>query len=115
MVWTKQQMISLTETAAQQIRDRLAKIDNGLGVQIGVKRTGCSGYAYDLQYVTHTPCVPCIVMKVNEVTVFVDPKDEYFVSGLTVDFKKQQFQQSFVFENSKETGKCGCGHSVTFK
>lgn len=108
-------MITLTESAATHIKSRLERNNTVLGVKIAVKRTGCSGYAYDLSYVEHTPCIPCVVIKEKDVTIFVDPKDEIFVSDLKIDFKKEKLQQHFVFENPQETGRCGCGASVTFK
>ena len=44
-------MITLTENAANHIKNFLEKRGKGLGVRLGVKTSGCSGMAYNLEFV----------------------------------------------------------------
>lgn len=106
-------MIELTDTAATHVKKVLAKRGTGLGISIGVKKSGCSGYAYVLEYVDHTPCLPCYVSKNKDVTIFVDPNDEYIINNLVIDYVKEGLNEAFKFVNPQEKARCGCGVSFT--
>ena len=103
--------IELTQPAADRIRTFLADED-AHGLRFGVKKTGCSGFAY----------VVDIAKVVNEddhvfqslgIDVFVDPKSLKLVDGTTIHFKKQELDETFVFQNPNISGECGCGESFT--
>jgi len=104
-------MITVTEAAACKIKTAIAKRGQGLGIQIGVKTTGCSGLAYVLEYVDN-PHLHCVQHHdSNGVRVFVDPKHLPYIEGMTVDYRRQCLNEGFEFINKNERDRCGCGES----
>lgn len=105
-------MIKLTDTAKNRIQSQLEKRESGLGIRIGIKTTGCSGFSYVLDFVDiadpndHE-------FKFDNFSVFVDQKSYSYVSNLEVDYKKVDFNEGFEFINPKEKARCGCGESFT--
>ena len=104
-------MIEVTALAAEKITQQLAKRGHGLGIKIGVKTSGCSGLAYVLEYVDTPSALRPITLDKHGVTVYIDTKDMVYLSGLTLDWKKQGLNEGFDFINPNETGRCGCGES----
>lgn len=102
--------IQLTENAARRINDQIHKRGKGVGLRVGVKKSGCSGYAYTMDYADE-----------------VGPDDQIFEShgarlvirseflaqlqGLTLDYQKDGLNQAFKFLNPNVTAQCGCGES----
>jgi iron-sulfur cluster assembly protein len=105
-------MISLTELAAEKVKKNLENRGQGLGIRIKIKTTGCSGYAYALEFVDH-PNKDDISFVSNGIHVFVDPKSLIFVDGLIMDWKKNGLNEGFDFVNPNEKDRCGCGESFT--
>ena len=104
-------MITVTDAAACKIKTAIAKRGQGLGIQSGVKTTGCSGLAYVLEYVDN-PHLHCVQhYDSNGVRVFVDPKHLPYLEGMTVDYKRQGLNEGFDFINKNERDRCGCGES----
>lgn len=105
-------MITLTELAADKIRQQLEKRGHGLGIRIGVKTTGCSGLAYVLEFVDTAPVTrDQFVYEDHGVKVWVDGKSMPYVNGVTMDWQKQGLNEGFEFINPNESGRCGCGES----
>ena len=104
-------MIEVSALAAEKITQQLAKRGHGLGIKIGVKTSGCSGLAYVLEYVDTPSALRPITIDKHGVTVYIDTKDMVYLSGLTLDWKKQGLNEGFDFINPNETGRCGCGES----
>jgi iron-sulfur cluster assembly protein len=104
-------MITLTERAAQKVRQNLTKRGRGLGIRLGVKTTGCSGLAYVLEYVDAVDTLQPMTFDNNGVTVYVDNKDMAYLDGMTLDWKREGLQEGFDFINPNESARCGCGES----
>jgi len=105
-------MISLTEQAATKVQQQLAHRGKGLGIRLGVKTTGCSGLAYTLEYVDHTPVTrDQFKYESYGVTVWVDGRSHVYLEGLTVDWVKKGLNEGFDFVNPNERDRCGCGES----
>lgn len=103
-------MISLTETAAQKIKNQLQRRGRGLGIRIGVKTTGCSGLAYVLEFVDTVYEGDC-VFESHGVHVYVDTKSMAYVTGLEMDWARNGLNEGFEFSNPNERDRCGCGES----
>ncbi len=103
-------MITLTDKAADKIRKQLEQRNKGLGIRVGVKTTGCSGYAYCLEYVD-LPKDSDISFVSHGIHIFVDPKSLPFVDNLTMDWKRNGLNEGFDFVNPNERDRCGCGES----
>ena len=104
-------MITLTERAAEKVRQNLAKRGHGLGIRLGVKTTGCSGLAYVLEYVDRPSALRPMTFDSNGVTIYVDTKDIVYLDGMTLDWKREGLQEGFDFINPNERDRCGCGES----
>ena len=102
--------IVLTETAAQRIQSQLAKRGKGYGLRIGVKKSGCSGYAYVLDY-ADAPGEADEVFDAFGAKVVVAREHLAFLDGLTLDFQRDGLNEAFKFRNPNVTGECGCGES----
>jgi len=105
-------MISLTETAAEKVKQQIERRGKGQGIRIGVKTTGCSGLAYVLEYVDNPPATrDQFVYESHGVKVWVDGKSLVYVSGLEMDWAKNGLNEGFDFRNPNEKDRCGCGES----
>ncbi len=104
--------ISLTESAADRVRTFLASRGHGLGLRLGVRKTGCSGFAYVVNYADSTQ-PDDLVFEDHGVKVFVDPESLNLVNGTVVDFVKQGLNEAFKFTNPNVKGECGCGESFS--
>jgi iron-sulfur cluster assembly protein len=115
MARPKLSVISVTERAAERVRDLIAGNDKALvGVRVGVKNAGCAGMAYTLDPV-ETPNPADDVVSEHGVSVFVDPKAVLFLLGSTMDFETTKLRSGFTFKNPNEVSACGCGESVLLK
>jgi iron-sulfur cluster assembly protein len=106
--------ISVTENAAKQIRNQLAKRGNGMGLRVGVKKVGCSGFAYTFEYADEMrPGDQWF--EAHEAKVVVDAEALSFLDGSRLDFVKEGFKQVFKFDNPNVDSTCGCGESFNIK
>jgi len=106
-------MISLTDEAANRVRENIARRGRGVGIKIGVRTTGCSGLAYVLEYVdVEQGREHCMAhYDVNGVRVYIDPKHRPYLDGMTMDYLKKGLNEGFEFINPNERDRCGCGES----
>jgi iron-sulfur cluster assembly protein len=102
--------IQLTESAATRVRNFLASRGHGFGLKLGVRKTGCSGFAYVINYADAVDPAD-LVFEDRGVKVYVDPDSFQLVKGTTVDFVKQGLNEAFRFHNPNIKGECGCGES----
>ncbi len=104
--------VSLTESAAHRVRDFLKQRGRGLGLRVGIKKTGCSGYAYVIDY-ADSVTVDDAVFEAQGVRVIVDQDSLKLIDGTEVDFVKQGLNEAFKFRNPNVKGECGCGESFS--
>jgi iron-sulfur cluster assembly protein len=104
--------ISLTESAAERVRTRLATRGRGLGLRLGVKASGCSGFSYVVDYADEARSDD-LVFESSGVKVFVDPASLPSIDGTQIDFVRQGLNESFRFNNPNVRAECGCGESFT--
>jgi iron-sulfur cluster assembly protein len=104
--------ISLTQSAATRVRSFLDKRGRGVGLRIGVRKSGCSGYAYTIDYADAIDADD-IVFDRDGVKVIVDAESLGLIDGTEVDFVKDGLNEAFKFRNPNVKGECGCGESFT--
>lgn len=104
--------VSLTENAARQIKKQLDKRGSGIGLKLGVKKSGCSGYAYVLDYADHLNEGDQTFEKFG-VKVIVQAADLEFVNGIELDYRREGLNEAFQFNNPNVKGTCGCGESFS--
>ncbi len=102
--------ISLTDSAANRVRPFLDKRGQGLGLRLGVTKTGCSGYSYVINYADEITDAD-VVFEDKGVKVIVDTEALALIDGTVVDFVKNELSEAFSFRNPNISGECGCGES----
>jgi iron-sulfur cluster assembly protein len=102
--------ISLTNSAAERVRNYLEKRGSGVGLRLGITETGCSGYSYVINYADRIDDGD-VVFEDKGVTVVVHPDALKLIDGTEVDFVKNGLNEAFSFRNPNISGECGCGES----
>ena len=101
--------ITLTEVAAERVKRFLHDRD-AIGLRIGVKTTGCSGYAYVMGLADAVESGDT-VYESHGIKVIVDPKSLPLIDGTRIDFARDGLNESFRYENPNVKHECGCGES----
>ncbi len=104
--------INLTERAATRVRDYLARHSAAVGLRLGVRKTGCSGWAYTVDF-ADTVSDDDVVVESQGVKVVVAAGSMPFLAGVQVDFVREGLNEKFAFENPNATSACGCGESFS--
>jgi iron-sulfur cluster assembly protein len=105
--------ISLSPAAADRVRQFLSQRGHGVGLRLGIRRTGCSGYAYVVNYADAVESADT-VFEDRGVKVVVDADSLELVNGTEVDFVKHGLNEAFKFRNPRAKAECGCGESFSF-
>ncbi len=104
--------ISLTSNAATRVRAYLAKRGSGVGLRLGVRKSGCNGWAYTIDYADAVQPED-VVFDHAGVKVIVDPESLGLIDGTEIDFVKDGLNEAFKFRNPNIKGECGCGESFS--
>jgi len=102
--------ITLTEKAAKHIHRYIERRGKGIGLRFGVRTTGCSGFAYKLEYVDDAVAEDQM-FESHGIKVFVDPKSLPYIDGTELDFAREGLNEGFKFRNPNVKDECGCGES----
>jgi iron-sulfur cluster assembly protein len=103
--------INLTPSAAERVRSFLDR-DGGLGLRLGVTKTGCSGWAYTVGLAEEIQ-PDDVVFEQDSVKIVVAPDSLAFLDGSVIDFAAEGLGSAFQFNNPNVTDECGCGESFT--
>ena len=104
--------VTLTPPAVERVRQFLAETPGGIGLRFGVRKAGCSGWAYVVD-IAISEQAGDIVFEQDGVAVRVDADSLAQVDGTVIDFAKTGLNQQFVFRNPRMAAECGCGESFT--
>lgn len=104
--------ISLTESAAKQIKKQLDKRGSGVGLKLGIKKSGCSGFAYTIDYADEV-LEGDRVFEQYGVKVITTQDDLAVIDGIELDYRREGINEAFKFNNPNVTGMCGCGESFS--
>ena len=103
-------LMSLSDAAAERLRDLYAKAEGGKLLRVSVSTKGCSGMSYKLDWVDGAgPGDETVTDK--GLTVLVDRKATLFLIGTVMDYERKAMSAGFTFTNPNEKGRCGCGES----
>jgi iron-sulfur cluster assembly protein len=83
-----------------------------VGLRVGVKKGGCAGMSYQVEY-ADSLMPGDEVVEDKGVRVLVDPTAVLFLLGTEMDYKVDKLSAQFVFKNPNEVSACGCGESVS--
>lgn len=104
--------VSLSETAAERVKNFLTNRGKGAGLRLGVRTSGCSGMAYVIEFADVIE-EEDQVYESHGVKVIIDPKSLIYLDGTEVDYTKEGLNEGFKFENPNAKDSCGCGESFT--
>ena len=107
-------MLTITDIGANRVRNFLQERQSGIGLRVKVKTTGCSGYAYVLEYADQLNEDDTVFYS-NGIKIIVDKKSLVLVDGTELDYTKEGFNEGFKLNNPMEAAQCGCGESFTLK
>ncbi|MEM7722547.1 MAG: iron-sulfur cluster assembly accessory protein [Pseudomonadota bacterium] len=107
------QAVSITPAAAAQIAKLMAK-DGTQGLRIGVKKGGCAGMEYTMDYVAEVDPHDEVVES-DGARVMIAPMAQMFLFGTEIDYEVSLLEAGFKFRNPNVTDACGCGESIKFK
>jgi iron-sulfur cluster assembly protein len=105
--------VTLTPTAAKQIA-RLMQKDGSQGLRIGVKKGGCAGMEYTMDYVSDVNPLDEVVEQ-DGARVLIAPMAQLFLIGTEIDYEVDLLTAGFKFRNPNVAEACGCGESIKFK
>jgi iron-sulfur cluster assembly protein len=104
-------IIKLSDNAAVRIKEIMSNAEKeSIGVRVSVKSGGCAGMSYVMEYAKSINPNDEIIED-KGVKVYVDSAAVMYLLGTEMDYKKEEFSSSFVFNNPNETERCGCGES----
>ncbi|MBL4918295.1 HesB/IscA family protein [Szabonella alba] len=105
--------VTMTPAAARQIA-RLMERQASKGLRIGVKKGGCAGMEYTMDYVTEINPMDETVEQ-DGARVMIAPMAQMFLIGTEIDYETSLLEQGFRFRNPNVSEACGCGESIKFK
>lgn len=103
--------IRLTQKAADRVNEYLAR-EGGVGLRVGVRKTGCSGWAYTVDLAERVS-EEDVVFEDRGVKIVVANDNLDLIDGSEVDYGGEGLSQTFRFRNPNVVGECGCGESFT--
>lgn len=106
------QAVTITPAAAKQIVKLMAK-DGNQGLRIGVKKGGCAGMEYTMDYVDAVDPLDEVVEQ-DGARVMIAPMAQMFLFGTEIDYETSLLESGFKFRNPNVTDACGCGESIKF-
>jgi iron-sulfur cluster assembly protein len=103
-------MITLTQSASDHITDYINQRGKGIGIRVGVKTTGCSGWAYVVEPVDEAGEFDNRFTD-KGIDIFVDSKSLTYINGSVMDYVMKGLNAGIVFNNPNVKAECGCGES----
>lgn len=107
-------MLTITDEGAKRVNNFLKERGSGVGIRVKVTTTGCSGFAYGIEFADQIGEGDS-VFEDKGITIIVDPKTLLMVNGTELDYKQEGINSGFEFNNPLAGDTCGCGESFTMK
>ncbi len=104
--------ITLSDKAAARVRDYLTRNRQAVGLRLGVRKSGCSGLTYTVDYADEVGAGD-VVVEAQGVKLVVAAENLPIFEGSRIDFVREGLNEKFAFENPNVTGQCGCGESFS--
>ena len=109
----EKQAVTITNAAITQIR-KLMEQGNKKGLRVGVKKGGCAGMEYTMDYVDEIDQNDEIISQ-DGATVMIAPMAQMFLFGTEIDYEVSLLEAGFKFNNPNVSEACGCGESIKFE
>lgn len=112
---TQTTQITITEAAAQAVKELLAKRNlEGYALRVFISGGGCSGFQYGMALEDKIR-ENDLVYNQHGVQVVVDEISIDYLNGSTIDFVDEIMGSGFKIENPNAVSSCGCGNSFRTK
>jgi len=105
--------VTLTPRAVQHIA-RLMEKDGAYGLKVGVKKGGCAGMEYTMDFAAEAEASD-VVVEQDGARVLIAPMAQMFLFGTEIDYETGLLESGFRFNNPNVAEACGCGESIKFK
>ena len=105
--------VSMTDAAIAHIRKMLDKQDSKQGVRLGVTKSGCSGFKYEIEFVEQADNDDQTIQVADDFTLFIAADAKAYVRGTVIDFTKEGLNSTIKFNNPNAKDLCGCGESFS--
>ena len=106
------EIITVSDIAVKQIKKIILNAGTKVeGIIVDVDKSGCSGYAYKLDYAKNIDPMKYEVIEKDGIKIFIEPKATMFLIGSEMDYSTDKLSSRFVFNNPNEKSTCGCGES----
>jgi iron-sulfur cluster assembly protein len=115
MARPRPKVITLTDAAAERVKAIMARTQQPVaGLRVGVKKGGCAGMEYTMEYATEVRALDEVVED-KGVKILIEPSAILFLLGTEMDWQSDVLKSGFVFHNPNQTSACGCGESVEIR
>ena len=108
------QVMTMTDAAADRVREIVSSREGARGIRVGVKKGGCAGMEYTVDLVTEPKSSDDHIER-DGMHVWVAPEAALFLLGTKMDFERTTLRTGFTFNNPNQSSACGCGESVELK
>lgn len=105
--------VTMTDAAISHVRKMLQKNGNMRGVRLGVKKSGCSGFKYEVDFVSEAVTGDIEITVAEDVTLYIAEDAKAFVRGTEIDFTREGLNSTIKFNNPNARDLCGCGESFS--
>ncbi len=105
--------IYFTDNAVKHFTTYLDKQTTYKGLRLSLKKSGCSGLSYVVDYIEAPDSSDLKLPLTNNYSVWIEPKSYPFLKNMQVDYVRQGLNYKLIFSNPNQTGECGCGESFT--
>ena len=107
-------VMTMTDAAANRVRDIVAKREGAAGIRVGIKKGGCAGMEYTIDLVREPEPRDDHIER-DGAHVYIAPEATLYLLGTEMDFEVTKLRTGFVFRNPNQTSACGCGESVELR
>lgn len=105
--------VSMTDAAIEHISKQLEQKTDVKGIRLGLKKSGCSGFKYELEFVNQIPAEEKVYVINDAITLFVPQEAVDILGGTVIDYTTEGLNSSIKFLNPKAKDLCGCGESFS--
>lgn len=110
---TQVKLVSITDAAIAHFRKQLAKQPEKSAIRLGIKKSGCSGFKYDIEFVTQASEGDTTQNLADNLDLFISKEAAAVVAGTQIDFEREGLNSSVKFNNPNASNQCGCGESFS--
>lgn len=105
--------VTMTEAAVRHVRKQIEKRGSGIGVRLGIKKMGCSGFGYQIDFIDEAAEDDRVYPVAEGLSVYVGLDALPYVRGTRLDYAREGLNSTFKFINPNVQDTCGCGESFS--